>query len=62
MVANHIPTLYLTSALTKDAIILDFSEIVNSQAAVTTDKTSISLQMQLLILSTICLLDVHILA
>ena len=30
------PTLYLTSALKTDALILDFSEIVNSQAVVTT--------------------------
>ena len=33
------PTPYLTSALKKDAQILDFSAIVNSQAAATTTKT-----------------------
>ena len=33
------PTRYLTSTLKKDALILDFSEIVNSQPAVTTAKT-----------------------
>ena len=33
------PTLSLTSTLKKDALILDFSAIVNSQTAVTTGKT-----------------------
>ena len=33
------PTPYLTSALKKDALIQEFSVIVNSQAAVTTAKT-----------------------
>ena len=36
---NFNPTPSLTSALKKDALILDFSAIVNSQAAVTTAKT-----------------------
>ena len=42
------PTLSLTSALKKDALILDFSVIVNSQATVTTAKLSTNLQMELL--------------
>ena len=33
------PTAFLTSTLKKDALILDFSAIVDSQAAVTTVKT-----------------------
>ena len=33
------PTPYLTSTLKKDALILDFSELVNSQVAVTTAKS-----------------------
>ena len=32
------PTSYLTSAFKKDTLILDFSEILNSQAVVTTAK------------------------
>ena len=32
------PTPYLTSTLKKDALILDFSELVNSQVAVSTAK------------------------
>ena len=33
------PTLYLASTIKKDTLILDFSEILNSQAAVTIAKT-----------------------
>ena len=40
-------TLSLTSTLKKDALILDFSVIVNFQAAVSTVKTFIDLQMEL---------------
>ena len=55
------PTLYLISTLKKDAPILNFSEVVNSQAAVITAKTFNKLQMELLNLSTISLQDVHVL-
>ena len=50
------PTLSLTSTLDMDALILDFSSIVNSQATVT--KLSANLQMKLLNLSRTCPLDV----
>ena len=60
------PTQYHALTLKKNALISDFSEIVNAQAAFVykfTDSNSTNLHMELLNnLSTICHLDVDVLA
>ena len=59
------PTAFLTSTLKKDALILDFSAIVDSQAAVTTVKTFKELADGIIKfvenLSSGCSRDVHVL-
>ena len=55
------PTPSLTSTLKKDTLILDFSAIVNSQAAVTTAKTSNEFAGGIMNFSGTCPLDVDVL-
>ena len=59
------PTPYLTSTLKKDALILDFSERINSQVAVTTakpfNKFSDGIIKFARSLFTVCLQFVHVL-
>ena len=54
-------TPYLISAIKKDALSLDFSEIVNSQAAGTTAKIFNKFADGIVKFDHICLLDVHVL-